>query len=89
MEPGGSAAITPRLNALTKLAADKGLTVRRAPNYPWGWEVLDGAKLVYRGTMDDLEEWCRKSTRPRTESQRPTTDTPRSNTEGSSDYRYA
>ncbi|MFF0545326.1 hypothetical protein ACWEVD_08300 [Nocardia thailandica] len=56
-EPGGSVPIAARLRRVEARAGNRGLAVRRAPAPPYGWELYSPARVVCRGTLDNVEDW--------------------------------
>ncbi|WP_043661828.1 hypothetical protein [Nocardia thailandica] len=52
-----SSAIQPRLDALTKRAARRSLSIRRAPEPPYGWELCSPFRVVVTGTLDNVADW--------------------------------
>lgn len=52
-----SAVIRARLDALTQRAALRSLSIRRAPEPPYGWELASPYRVVCRGSLDNLDAW--------------------------------
>lgn len=49
--------IKARLDELTKRAARRSLSIRRAPEPPWGWELSNPWRVIVHGSLDNIDAW--------------------------------
>ncbi|MFD4434158.1 hypothetical protein [Nocardia sp. NPDC058497] len=52
-----SDAIKPWLDELTERAALRSMSIRRAPEPPYGWELYSPFRVVCHGSLDNLAAW--------------------------------
>lgn len=52
-----SEVIRPMLEALSARAAARCLSIRRAARPPYGWELCNGDRVVFSGSLDRVAEW--------------------------------
>ncbi|MEV0548818.1 hypothetical protein OG308_16630 [Nocardia salmonicida] len=46
-----------QLNALKDRAALRSMTIRRAPEPPYGWELSSPYRVVVTGSLDNVSAW--------------------------------
>ncbi|MFE9788063.1 hypothetical protein ACFYO7_22055 [Nocardia salmonicida] len=52
-----SDAIKPQIDALIERAALRSMSIRRAPEPPYGWELSSPFRVVCHGSLDNLAAW--------------------------------